>query len=135
MDATARFLAIVAVAAFVTERILATIRYFINALRLSHVRSKAASRFRARELRNMLLFLIAAVVAYVVVVVAKLRLLTVLQVTVSPGVDFWLTWLVVVAGADRVHAMLKGEGADKGSEAPVVRIEVDGDVRGLRRQN
>jgi hypothetical protein len=140
MDATAKFVAIVAVAAFVTERIVAAVNYLIDAVRLSRVRSEAAARLRAREWRKLLLFAIAAIIAYVVVARANLRLLHVLQVDdVHPLVDFWMTWLVVIAGADRVHSMLGGGGGGGGastdrSDTPVVRVQVDGgEVRDLHR--
>jgi hypothetical protein len=139
MDATAKFVAIIAVAAFATERILAAITYLMNAVRLAQVRSGGAARLRARERRKLLLAAIAAVIAYVVVDRANLRLLNVLQVANVPGaVDFWLTWLVVVAGADRVHSMLGTSGgggdASERSDTPVVRVRIDGgEVRELHR--
>ncbi len=68
---------------------------------------------------------------------ASLRLLGVLQVAnVPPLVDFWLTWLVVLAGADRVHSMLGGgsDASQNSSETPVIRVQVDGgEVRELHR--
>jgi len=100
MDATARFVAIIAVAAFVTERIVAAIDYLINAVRGSRAPVAGSAQEPAREWRKLVLFFIAALIAYVVVDVANLRLLSVLQVdNVHPLVDFWLTWLVVLAGA------------------------------------
>ena len=140
MDATAKMLAIIAIAAFVTERILAAVNYLLNAVRLTRLHSRAAARFRTRELRKLLLTGIAAIIAYVVVDRANIRLLSVVQIAnVPPLVDFWLTWLVVVAGADRVRGMLGGSGGGGGSspeksEAPVVRVRVDGgDIHELHR--
>ena len=140
MDATARFVAIVAVAAFVTERIVAVIDYLINMVRGSGVPANGGAQTPPREWRKLALFFIAALIAYVVVEVAHLRLLTVLQVgNVNPLVDFWLTWLVVVAGADRVRSMLGGGGGgDEASQdrtdTPVVHVQIDGgEVRELKR--
>ncbi|HKO58263.1 MAG TPA: hypothetical protein VJ276_20535 [Thermoanaerobaculia bacterium] len=140
MDATARLLAIIAVAAFATERIVAAVSYLINTVRLSRVRSGVAVRLRTRERRKLVLFAVAAIVAFVVVARANLRLLHVLQITdVHPLVDFWMTWLVVVAGADRVHSIVAGgasgtTSANERSDTPVVRLEVDGcEVRDLHR--
>jgi hypothetical protein len=126
MDATAKFVAIVAVAAFATERIIAAIEYLLDAQQLAGPGGTA-------ERRKLFLFVVAAVIAYVVVDRANLRLLHVLQVDhVTPAVDFWLTWLVVVAGADRVRAFLGQD--DERDESPVVRIQVDGgEVRELHR--
>jgi hypothetical protein len=140
MDATAKLLAIIAVAAFATERILAAVSYVMNAVRLSRARSGVAVRLRTRERRKLLLTFIAAIIAYVVVDRANLRLLAVLQIgNVHPLMDFWLTWLIVLAGADRVRAMLGGKGGGGGapaekSDTPVVRVQVDGgEVRELHR--
>jgi hypothetical protein len=139
MDATARFVAIVAVAAFVTERIVAVIDYLINMVRGSGAPANGSAQ-APRDWRKPVLFFIAALIAYVVVDVANLRLLTVLQVgNVNPLVDFWLTWLVVVAGADRVRSMLGGgdgggEASQDRSDTPVVHVQIDGgEVRELKR--
>lgn len=142
MDATARFVAIVAVAAFVTERIVAVIDYLINAVRASRIPHAGGAEAPPREWRKLVFFFIAAIIAYVVVNVANLRLLNVLQVdkNVHPLVDFWLTWLVVVAGADRVRSMLGGGGGGSDdasqdrSDTPVVHLQIDGgEVRELKR--
>ena len=139
MDATAKFVAIVAVAAFATERILAAISYLWNAVRLSRARSGLGIRLRSRERRKLLLSAIGALIAYVVVDRANLRLLRVLQVeNVNPIVDIVLTWLVVFAGADRVHAMLGSSGGGSGAsdEVPSIRVQVDnGEVHDLQRMN
>jgi hypothetical protein len=139
MDATAKLLAIIAVAAFATERILAAVNYLMNAVRLSRARSRGAVRLRAKEKRKLLLFGIAAIIAYVVVERANLRLLRVMQIDdVHPLVDFWLTWLVVLAGADRVRAMIGSGGGSSATperpESPTVHVQIDGgEVRELRR--
>lgn len=133
MDATAKLLAIVALAAFVTERILAAANTIINAERLYRVRRGAAVRLRDRERRKAVLMVLAGAIAVVVVDRADLRILRLLQIgDVHPLVDFWLTWLVVFAGADRVHTLLQGGGSSGASagaekdETPVVRVQIDG---------
>ena len=125
--------ATIAVAAFATERILAAVNYVLNAVRLSGVRSGSAVRLRKRERRKFVLFLLAALIGYIIVDRANLRLLHVMQIDkVHPLVDFWMTWLVVVAGADRVRSMLGGGDsggggvAEERGDTPVVRIQVDG---------
>lgn len=136
MDATAKFVAIVAIAAFVTERIVATLDYLINAVRLSRSQSGIVVRMRRRERRKLVMFAIAALIAFAVVDRANLRLLRVLQVDkIHALADFWLTWLVVVAGADRVRSMLGGGSAPaKPSDTPIVRVRVEGgEVRTLQR--
>ena len=84
----------------------------------------------------------SATIAVVVVDRADLRILRLLDVgNVHPLVDLWLTWLVVFAGADRVHSMLQGGGGSSGAsagpekdETPVVRVQIDGgEISDLRR--
>ena len=136
MDATAKFVAIIAVAAFATERVQAVVNYLLNALRLARVHSGLAKGLRAKERRKLVLFLIAALIAYVVVDRANLRLFRVLQVdNIQPLFDFWMTWLVVLAGADRVRSMIGSGGtAPKPAAAPAVRVQLDGgEVHNLRR--
>lgn len=139
MDATARFVAIVAVAAFLTERLVAAIDYVVAAVRSSRAREEGASGEETHAWRQLVMFAVGGVIAYVVVDRANLRILRVLQVDhVQPLVDFWMTWLVVVAGADRVHTFFghgeEGGGAHEEAEAPVVRVQVDGGaVRELHR--
>lgn len=138
MDATAKLLAIVALAAFVTERILAAANYILNAERLHQIRPGAAVRLRAKERRKVVLMVLGAAMAVVVVDRADLRILRLLEVgDVHPFVDFWLTWLVVFAGADRIHSLLQSVDSSASSEreeTPVVRVQVDGgEIHELRR--
>jgi len=125
MDATAKFVAIVAVAAFATERILALVSYVMNSIRLRRIDADRAMRLRKRQQRKAILLVIAASIALLVVDRAKLRILGVLQFdNPDPYVDYWLTWLIVFAGADRVRSML-GKGGDDAS-GPAVHARVDG---------
>jgi hypothetical protein len=133
VDATAKLLAIVALAAFATERILAAVSYVLNAVRMSRVRSGLTLHLRTRERRKLVLFMIAALIGFIVVDRTQIRLLHVLQIDqgVHPLIDLWLTWLVVVAGADRLRAMLGNPGKPSAApsdrpETPVVRVQMDG---------
>lgn len=134
MDATAKLAAIVALAAFATERILAAVNYLMNAERLRRVQHRAAGKLRARERRKLVLMTLAGIIAVAVVDRADLGILRVLQVgNVHPLVDFWLTWLVVFAGADRVRGMMNGTQANQNG-TPVVRVQVNGgEIRSLQR--
>ena len=138
MDETAKLVAIVALAAFATERILAAVNYLMNAARLSRVRSGSAVKLRSKERRKLILTILAGVIAAVIVDRADLRILRVLKLgEVHPMVDMLLTWLVVFAGADKVHSLVSPEGAGGGGgkdEAPVVRVQIDdGEIRELQR--
>jgi hypothetical protein len=137
MDATAKFVAIIAVAAFATERIQAMVTYLLNAVRLARAQPNLVKGLRAKERRKIVLFLVAALVAYGVVDRANLRLFRVLQVdNIQPMFDFWMTWLVVLAGSDRVRSLLGNSGSapPKPAAAPAFRVQVDGgEVHNLRR--
>jgi hypothetical protein len=137
MDATAKFVAIIAVAAFATERIQAMVTYLLNAVRLARAQPNLVKGLRARERRKIVLFLVAALIAYGVVDRANLRLFRVLQVdNIQPMFDFWMTWLVVLAGSDRVRSLLGNSGSapQKPAAAPAFRVQVDGgEVHNLRR--
>ncbi len=138
MDATAKFVAIVAVAAFATERIQALVTYLLNAVRVARAQPNLVKGLRAKERRKIVLFLVAALIAYGVVDRANLRLFRVLQVdNIQPVFDFWMTWLVVLAGSDRVRSLLGNSSSSapqKPAAAPAVRVQVDGgEVHNLRR--
>jgi hypothetical protein len=125
MDATAKFVAVVAVAAFATERILAAVSYVMNSLRLRRINPERAMRLRKRQQRRFILLAIAAAIALLVVARAHLRILGVLQIDKpDPYVDFWLTWLIVFAGADRVRSILGKGGADE--SGPAIHASIDG---------
>lgn len=139
MDETAKLVAIVALAAFATERILAAVSYLMNAARLSRVRPGAAVRLRAKERRKLILTLLGGIIAAVIVDRADLRILRVLELgDVHPYVDMALTWLIVFAGADKLHGIVSADSAGGGGggkdEAPVVRVKIDdGEIRELQR--
>ena len=133
MDATAKFVAIVAVAAFATERILAAVSYVLNSIRLRRINPERAARLRRRQQRKAILLVIAAAIALLVVDRAKLRILGVLQIEKpDPYVDYWLTWLIVFTGADRVRSLLGKGGPD--ASGPAIHARVDGgELRELSR--
>jgi hypothetical protein len=135
MDATAKLIAIVALAAFATERILAAVNYVMNAVRLSRVRPGAGLRLRAKERRKLVLTILGGIIAAVVVDRADLRILRTMQLgDVNPLVDLWLTWLIVFAGADRVGSFLSPDAAASKEDAPAVRVQIDdGEIRELKR--
>jgi hypothetical protein len=137
MDASAKLLAIVAIAAFVTERVLAGAAYLMDTVRYLRLRRGAGVRIRARAQRKLVLLALAGAIAYVVVDRADLRILRLLDVgSVHPLADFWLTWLAVFAGADRVRDMMSGKvsAAPRSAETPVLFVKVnDGKLHELPR--
>jgi hypothetical protein len=139
MDATAKLIALFALAAFATERILATANYLIDAERMRSVKHPLAEKKRAKGRRKNLLLALAGAVALLVIDRADLRIIRLVQGDAAPRFfDYWLTWLVLFAGADRVRGLLEGVKSPVGAtakQAPVVRLELDerGTPRELRQ--
>ena len=142
MDDTAKLVAIILLAAFAIERITAAIGWILDSLRLRRVNDPAAAEEKAKRSRQVALLVIAGVIALGVVAAIDLRILRVLKMTAPPAIDFWLTWLVLLAGADRVRELLKqeggseaGSGAAEKTEVPAFRIEIDNNsaVTGIHR--
>jgi hypothetical protein len=142
MDATAKLIAIILLTSFATERILAAIDYLIDFI--GALRDPAKADDQRKGWRKLGLLALGALITYAVVRLTGIRILRVLQPDkTSEPLDFWLTWLVVYAGADRVRDFLSGAGGDKGGakpklteeKAPVLRIQIDRDgaVRELSR--
>ncbi|HUP61658.1 MAG TPA: hypothetical protein VNA69_14705 [Thermoanaerobaculia bacterium] len=140
MDDTAKLIAIVVLASFAIERIVAAISYLIDSVRLYQLNHPAAAKLREKHQRKAFLLTAAALLAIGVVYLADLRILRTLKLgEVPPEFDFALTWLVLFAGADRVRDFLQGAGgsgaAAETSEVPGFRIVVDdgAEIREIHR--
>jgi hypothetical protein len=105
MDDTARLLVTVLLAAFVIERLVAAVMFF----------NDTPKEARGRDLGR---FLIAAVLGAIAVWLADIRLLTRLNNQVSPWIDYPLSWLVLVAGADRIRDFVGGGGGGAKAAKP-----------------
>ena len=118
-------------AAFAIERIIAAASFLLGPL-------PASDNVRASQRRGILLFGLAAAVALAIVNgSSEVRLLKHLQ----PGghgaasdYDYWLTWLVLVAGSDQVRSVVQWIGGTVSAAKEVkekvspIRIEVDDGV-------
>ena len=142
MDDTAKLIAIVLLASFAIERIIAGLSYLIDSARLYKLQHPAAAKLRAKHQRKLALVVVAALLAVAVVKVADLRILRTLNLGQVPlEFDFALTWLVLFAGADKVRDFLQGAGggasagASETSEVPAFRIVVDdgAEIREIHR--
>ncbi len=138
MDATAKLIAIVALAAFATERILATANYLMDSERLHALKHALAAKMRAKEERRVVLLALAGAIALLVVDRTGVRILRILQGDAAPRfLDYWLTWLVLFAGADRARDLLQGtkSAAPATKPTPVVKVQLDGpnEIRELRQ--
>lgn len=139
MDASARLLVIVALAAFVTERMLAAAAYVFDTARYLRLHRAVPAKARAKAVRRFVLAALAAGIAWLVVEEANVRLLAVLKIEgVRPLADFLVSWLAVGAGADRVRTFLKGQtptaAASKSAPSPLLHVRVNGGrIEELRR--
>src|SRR5437588_4172649 len=108
MDDTARLLVTVLLAAFVIERVVAGVAFLFE--------TPKDEAFNAKIYR----FLGTAVLGAIAVWLADIRLLARLNNTVSPWIDYPLSWLVLVAGADRIRDFVGGGGGGAKAAAPEI---------------
>jgi hypothetical protein len=122
MNKTAQLIAAVLIVAFVIERVTATVEFFLDDM---------PPEARRRKIGFVVL---GGVLAAAAVWLFDLRLLRDgMQITKGP--DALLTWLVIVAGADRIRGFIASPGASEivePPETPPIKIiieESDGKVR------
>lgn len=123
MDETAKLIAVIVLASFATERVLAAVTYVLDALRLRASKHPLATKIRRHEWRRLVLTIAGGAVAYAFVQLVDIRVLRTLDMRTHPMADFWLTWLILLAGADKARELLK-----EAKGQPAVRIHVDRDV-------
>lgn len=123
MDDTAKLIAVIVLASFATERVLAAVTYALDAIRLRALKHPVAKKIRRREWRRLVLTIVGGAVAYAVVQLVDIRVLRTLDTRAHPMADFWLTWLILLAGADKARELLK-----EAKGQPAVRIHVDREV-------
>jgi len=130
MDATARLVAIIVLTSFATERVLASADYLLD------LSDPNQTELRQRAPRKFFLFALGAIITAAVVQFADIRILRLVTPDVSGLLDFFVTWLVVFAGADQVRTLLQSDGASGGSaptakKSAAVTVEIDRDGRVL----
>ena len=130
MQDTTQLIAIVLLAAFGIERVVAAARFSLEPV--------PPENKRAQKWRELLLFALAGAIALAVVDFGDVRIIRRLQpLTTATTIDYWLTWLVVLAGSDRVKEFLPtgGGGAPaKESKPPLPPITfVIEDGKSVRR--
>ena len=99
MDDTARLIVAVLFASFVIERIVAAVAFLTETPKGPE---------RTAKIRR---FLLTAVLGAVAVGLAHIRILARLNTTISPWIDYPMSWLVLVAGADKIRDLVGGGGA------------------------
>jgi len=126
MQDTGQLIAILLLAAFAIERIVAAAKFSLEP-------EPAPDDLRGQRRRKVLLFALAGAVALAIVDYGGIRIVERLQPrNVSKDLDYWLTWLVLVAGTDRLKDFLQGVGGgaakEPKKEMPPIRIVVDDGV-------
>src|ERR1044071_5739077 len=106
MDDTARLIVTVLLTAFVIERIVAALMFFNDT-------PKGPERTR-----KIYRVLITGVLGAVAVWLANIRLLARLNPATPAWVDFALSWLVLVGGADRIKDFVAPGGGGAGGGRP-----------------
>ena len=113
MQDTAQLIAIILLAAFGIERAVAAAKFGLEPL--------SPDNARGNKRRALLLFALAGSIALAVVDFGGIRIVERLQPHTTPKlVDYWLTWLVIVAGSDRLRDFLPGSPAPAKEVKPVV---------------
>ena len=108
MENTAQLVAIILLAAFAIERIGSAATFVLG---------PAPEKPAEQRRRALLLFALAGTIALAVVDFGGVRIVERLQPGRAPRfLDYWLTWLVVVAGSDRIKAMLEGTGGSRATK-------------------
>ena len=128
MDDLAKLVAVFVLASFASERVLAGTRWLLDSERVLRIRREVMVKARARGRRKALLLALSGAIALLIIDKADLRVMRLVDARHAPPIlDYWMTWLVLFAGADRVRELLQG--APKPPAAPKatpgIRIEYD----------
>jgi hypothetical protein len=141
MDDTAKVLAIILLASFAIERIVAGAEFLFDFISLLTRKDAKSAELQAAALRKLIFVFLGGMMALLVVYMSGIRVLRLLYPTNPPDLDFWLTSLVVFAGADRLRDIIGGGGWKPAPEGgadgkQVVRIQIrDGEIRELSQAN
>jgi len=114
MNDTGKLIAIVLLASFAIERIVAAVDFFLVPMP------------PAERNRHLMLAGVAGVIGAAVVALSGIRILALLKMG-SPvyGLDAFLTWLVLVGGADRIRELLGQDDGDSKKIPPIQLLIAD----------
>jgi hypothetical protein len=125
MQDTGQLIAFLLLAAFAVERIDAAAKFLLP--------PEPVDPHEQRR-RKVLLFALSAAIALAIVDYGGMRIIERLQPRNVPKLaDYWLTWLVLVAGTDRMKELMQSIGLGAGApkekkDVPPIRIVVDDGV-------
>jgi hypothetical protein len=121
MDETGRLVAVVLLASFAIERVVAVVDFFMSRIDPEEKR------------RKYVLVGIAALIALAVVYLSGIRILAAMKFAApNRWIDFALTWLILVGGADKLGQLFGGGGGQQGTmstqtsqNVPPIQIYLD----------
>jgi hypothetical protein len=113
-------------AAFVVERVASSVVFLLPSSWRPASPDEKASPGAARRAKVIYFILSGLLALLVLLLVPEMRALRALDISAPDVVDFGLTWLLLVAGADRIAELVpdKGGGSDVlGTEARPIKIK------------
>jgi hypothetical protein len=120
--------ALMVLAAFAVERVTNGLLFLLAQSPKWRAMLAGSEPGNAENRSKLIYFTIAGVLVLVVLIMTpEIRVLNVLNIESSDLVDIGLTWLVMVAGSDRIGELVKG-GSTGVSEKPTSPIKIDGSV-------
>jgi hypothetical protein len=139
MDAIGKVIGFVILMTFAVDCVVSAARALLVTERIQNLRRlrpRAGDKLRAQVRQNLLLGIFSGALCLAVVNVTDLRIGRALNTgTIIPLADAAVTWIILVAGADRFRQLLQrmagAVSAPEKRETPAVRlaIENDGNVR------
>ena len=143
MDAIGKMIGFVILLTFAVDCVVSGARSLLAGERIRRLRQKGHrlrrdDKLRVQARQNALLAALTGVLCLAAVSYTDLRVAKTLNIgTVTPAFDVLLTWVILLAGADRlrqlVHRIQGATSAPQRRETPAVRLafENDGNVRAL----
>jgi len=133
---TSQIIATIVIGAFVVERITNGLLFLLSYLKWwkqkfpePELQKTHVGRYAAQKNAKLIYFCVAgALIAPFLLLNKEIRVLGLLKVQSSFFTDFFITWLLIVAGSGQVSEILKlykGHGAEEAGEKP---IEVTGTI-------
>jgi hypothetical protein len=122
--------ALMVLAAFAVERVTTGVLFMLSLSAKWRAFLAGLSKTVEVEKRQKLAYFVlaGALVLVVLLVAPEIRILNVLNIESPDLIDIGLTWLVMVAGSDRIGELVKG-GSAAAPEKSSPPIEIKGSVR------
>ncbi len=122
--------ALMVLLAFAVERVTTGVLFLLNWSegwrRFLSGKPTIAQKVSEQQRYKLAYFILAGILAMLVVLTSpKMLVLSALDTNAPPLLDIGLTWLILVAGADRIGALLPDKSGDA-AVAPAKPVQVEG---------